>query len=72
MATEAPSWADQWGAGGFGAMVEEEDTKAKKENEKKADRKGGFGKTVMKIKTGASNGFKWVKNQCQRKKKPSK
>lgn len=60
MATEAPSWADQWGAGGIGAM-EDEDTAAKKENDsKKSEGKGGFKK---KFKLGLT----WVKNKCQKK-----
>ncbi|KAL5773302.1 hypothetical protein ACOSQ2_013226 [Xanthoceras sorbifolium] len=75
MTTEAPSWADQWGAGGIGALEEEEDNKTKKESTKKAaDGKGGFNKAKVaamvgahKIKSGASNGIKWVKHQCQKK-----
>ncbi|PQQ03608.1 hypothetical protein Pyn_03460 [Prunus yedoensis var. nudiflora] len=53
MATEAPGWADQWGAGGIGKA-------------KVAAMAG-----AEKIKNGTSNGIKWIKNQCQ-KKKPSK
>lgn len=63
MATEAPSWADQWGTGGIGAM-EEDDTTAKKEsNNKKANAKGGFNKAKAMF----SNGIKWVKHRCQKK-----
>ncbi|KAK2644499.1 hypothetical protein Ddye_019694 [Dipteronia dyeriana] len=81
MAADAPSWADQWGAGGIGAMGEaEEDTKAKSESKKKAtDGKGGFNKAkaaamvgAHKIKSGASNSFKWVKNQCRKKNSTTK
>ncbi|KAI3419251.1 uncharacterized protein J3R85_013241 [Psidium guajava] len=74
MASEAPSWADQWGAGGFGAM---EDDGAKKEegsNQKKAESKAVFTKAkaaatagAQKIKNGTSSGIKWIKNQCQKK-----
>ncbi|XWS12845.1 hypothetical protein CRYUN_Cryun37aG0125400 [Craigia yunnanensis] len=74
MASEAPSWADQWGAGGIGAM-EDEDPTAKKENDnKKSKRKGGFNKTktaafmgAKKFKLGVSKGLTWFKNKCQRK-----
>ncbi|KAG2688315.1 hypothetical protein I3760_09G089600 [Carya illinoinensis] len=79
MATEAPSWADQWGAGGIGAMEEEDGANTKKESSgnKKGNAKAGLNKakaTVMvgalKIKSGASAGIKWVKNQCQKKGSP--
>lgn len=65
MASEAPSWADQWGAGGIGAM-EDEDMRSQKETDKKnknSDSKGGFAAINNKIK----NGVKWIKNQCRRK-----
>ncbi|KAF7840622.1 uncharacterized protein G2W53_002920 [Senna tora] len=55
MASEAPSWADQWGAGGIGAM-EDEENRSQKDTEKKdknSDAKGGFFR----------NGVKWIKNQ---------
>lgn len=75
MASEAPSWADQWGAGGFGSM--EEDNYASKQdtsNEKKSDAKGGLNKAktaamsgAQKLKSGASSSFKWVKSKCQKK-----
>ncbi|CAB4275839.1 unnamed protein product [Prunus armeniaca] len=80
MATEAPGWADQWGAGGIGALEDGDNTKATENssNNKKADTKSGLGKAKVaamagaeKIKNGTSNGIKWIKNQCQ-KKKPSK
>ncbi|XVE51104.1 hypothetical protein DITRI_Ditri02bG0012000 [Diplodiscus trichospermus] len=74
MASEAPSWADQWGAGGIGAM-EDEDITAKKENgNKKSEGKGGFNKAktavltgAKKLKLGASKSFTWVKNKSQKK-----
>lgn len=76
MAAEAPSWADQWGAGGIGALEEEDNANAKKDGtgNKKTNAKAGFGKAkatamvgAQKIKSGASAGIKWVKNQCQKK-----
>jgi hypothetical protein len=76
MAADAPSWADQWGAGGIGALEEEDKANAKKEDtgNKKTNAKAGFGKAkatamvgALKIKSGASAGIKWVKNQCQKK-----
>ena len=79
MDKEAPSWADQWGAGGIGAM---EDDKTSNDKDAKANKKGdgkaGLNKAkaaammgAQKIKSGATNSFKWVKNKCQ-KKDPSK
>ncbi|KAF3451728.1 hypothetical protein FNV43_RR07824 [Rhamnella rubrinervis] len=75
MASEAPSWADQWGAGGIGAMGEEDNTnKTKKDSSssnKKADgltkAKAAAMASAHKIKSGTSNGIKWIKNQCQKK-----
>ena len=64
MESEAPSWADQWGAGGIGAM-DEQDTRSQKDTDKKnknSDAKGGFA-PIQKIK----GGVKWIKNQCKRK-----
>ncbi|OWM86333.1 hypothetical protein CDL15_Pgr010675 [Punica granatum] len=66
MATETPSWADQWGEGGIGAMQEDEGEKAKKEGDK-AKKESKAGAALKKIKAGTSSGFKWIKNQCQRK-----
>ncbi|XWS19408.1 hypothetical protein CRYUN_Cryun31cG0012900 [Craigia yunnanensis] len=74
MASEAPRWADQWGAGGIGAM-EDEDARAKKENgNKKSEGKGGFNKAktaalmgAKKFKLGVSKGITCVKNKCQKK-----
>ncbi|KAL3740736.1 hypothetical protein ACJRO7_021933 [Eucalyptus globulus] len=74
MASEAPSWADQWGAGGFGAIVDDGANKDEGSNQKKAESKGAFNKAkvaatagAQKIKNGTSNGIKWIKNQCQKK-----
>ncbi|KAF9683379.1 hypothetical protein SADUNF_Sadunf04G0007300 [Salix dunnii] len=72
MASEAPSWADQWGAGGFGSMEEDNyATKQDTSNEKKSDAKGGINKAkaaamsgAQKLKSGASSSFKWVKRGC--------
>ncbi|WJX91345.1 hypothetical protein P8452_73135 [Trifolium repens] len=67
--TEAPSWADQWGAGGFGAM---EDDSTRSQNDmsknKNSGAKGGF----SKAKATASNCVKWLKSLCKRKTMPSK
>ncbi|XP_052202370.1 uncharacterized protein LOC127808069 [Diospyros lotus] len=37
MASEAPSWADQWGAGGFGAMEEDENATSKDKGDKEEE-----------------------------------
>lgn len=75
MASEGPSWADQWGAGGFGAMEEDESGNRSKDqqlNSKKGS--SGFSKAramatagALKLKSGTSTSFKWVKNKCQKK-----
>ncbi|CAO2842531.1 unnamed protein product [Amaranthus hypochondriacus] len=56
MASEAPSWADQWGEGGFGAMDEVKTVQNKDTNKKKTSFFGGF-----------KAGIKWVKQQCVKK-----
>ncbi|KAE8707476.1 hypothetical protein F3Y22_tig00000132pilonHSYRG00216 [Hibiscus syriacus] len=70
MASEAPSWADQWGAGGINVM-EDEDATAKKEDTKKPKEKEGFKTTALKgakkVKHGISMGLAWVKSKWQRK-----
>ncbi|CAN6552746.1 unnamed protein product [Malus baccata var. baccata] len=80
MAAEAPGWADQWGAGGIGALEDADNTRTAENDSsnKKAETKSGIGKAKVaamagaeKIKSGTSNGIKWIKNQCQ-KKKPTK
>ncbi|KAM1033525.1 hypothetical protein FF1_037007 [Malus domestica] len=77
MAAEAPGWADQWGAGGIGALEDAESAKTGENDSsnKKAETKSGLGKAKVaamagaeKIKSGTSNGIKWIKNQCQKKK----
>lgn len=74
MASEAPSWADQWGAGGIGAMEDEEATAKNEHDKKKPQRKGGLNKAktaalmgAKKFKNGISKGLTWVKNKCQKK-----
>ncbi|CAK7351271.1 unnamed protein product [Dovyalis caffra] len=75
MASEAPTWADQWGEGGIGSMEEDNyTTKQDASNKKKSDGKGGLNKAkaaamsgAQKLKSGASNSFKWVKSKCQKK-----
>ena len=71
MAAEAPSWADQWGAGGIGAMEEDDGSKAKggQGSDKKAGSKTGIAKAMAatvagakKIGSGISNGIKWIMN----------
>ncbi|KAK9268157.1 hypothetical protein L1049_010599 [Liquidambar formosana] len=79
MASEAPSWADQWGAGGIGALEEGENAKTQKDsgNNKKTGAKAtasaGFSKAkaaavvgAQKVKSGTSTGIKWVKSKCQK------
>ncbi|KAL8268059.1 hypothetical protein R6Q59_001857 [Mikania micrantha] len=73
MASEAPSWADQWGAGGIGA-IEEEKMDPKKENDEKKKGSTAFGKAnsvakegAKKLKNSTSNGIKWIKNKVQKK-----
>ncbi|KAL1213279.1 hypothetical protein V5N11_028577 [Cardamine amara subsp. amara] len=62
MASEAPSWADQWGTGGIGEMPEEDNTKSKKDaGGKNCQNKSG--KIVDFIS------FKWMKNLVHKKKK---
>ncbi|KAI3466566.1 hypothetical protein Pfo_023229 [Paulownia fortunei] len=75
MAAEGPSWADQWGEGGIGAM-EDDSSKSNKDSggDKKVASSAGFGKAkavavagAQKVKNGTSMGIKWVKNKCQKK-----
>ncbi|XVF40761.1 hypothetical protein PTKIN_Ptkin01aG0141100 [Pterospermum kingtungense] len=66
MASEAPSWADQWGAGGIGAMEDEDPTTKKENDNKKPQGKGGF-MGAKKFKLGLYKGLTWVKNKCQKK-----
>ncbi|KOM57729.1 hypothetical protein LR48_Vigan11g076200 [Vigna angularis] len=64
MASKAPSWTDQGGAGGIGAM-EDDVTRSQKEidKNKNSGSKGGF----SKVKATASNCIKWFKSLCKRK-----
>ncbi|KAK9051811.1 hypothetical protein SSX86_028439 [Deinandra increscens subsp. villosa] len=73
MASEAPSWADQWGTGGIGA-IEEEKVEEKKENDGKKKGSTALGRAnsvakegAKKLKNSTSSGFKWIKNKCQKK-----
>lgn len=74
MTTEAPSWADQWGAGGIGAIHEDDSTTATKDAGNKKKTASGFKKAksfvtagAQKLKSGGSMSFKWVKNKYQKK-----
>lgn len=80
MAREAPSWAEQWGAGGIGAM-DYDDTRSQKDTSKNKNKnssaKPGFTKaravavrSLEKIKTGASICVKWIKNHFKKKRTP--
>ncbi|XP_057417798.1 uncharacterized protein LOC130711998 [Lotus japonicus] len=64
MATEAPSWADQWGAGGIGAL-EDDNSGSQKDigKTKNSGAKNGF----SKAKATASNCVKWLKSLCTKK-----
>ncbi|MFS8025696.1 hypothetical protein Hanom_Chr16g01478231 [Helianthus anomalus] len=73
MASEAPSWADQWGSGGIGA-IEDEKVDVKKEDDGKKKGSTAFGKAssvakegAKKLKNSTSSGIKWIKNKCQKK-----
>jgi len=77
MANESRSWADQWGAGGIGAMKYEEiDTRSQKDtgNNKNSSAKAGFTKAkavatigLEKIKSGALICVKWITNHFKKK-----
>ncbi|KAL5728379.1 hypothetical protein ACHQM5_001471 [Ranunculus cassubicifolius] len=85
MAKEAPSWADQWGAGGsYGTEENTHQNHGKNEsgNKKmaviKTKASAGLDKAkaaavvgAMKVKGGTSTGFKWMKEQYQKKKSSS-
>ncbi|KZV37175.1 hypothetical protein F511_15095 [Dorcoceras hygrometricum] len=73
MAADGPSWADQWGEGGIGAMGDHDKSKDA-ENEKKVASSNGLGKAkaaamagAQKVKSGTSMSLKWVKNKFQNK-----
>lgn len=61
MASEAPSWADQWGAGGIGAM-EDDSTRSQKDTDKNnnSGTKSGFSRAKATC-------VKWIKSLCKRK-----
>ncbi|KAM3285395.1 hypothetical protein P3S67_024194 [Capsicum chacoense] len=78
MASDGPSWADQWGAGGIGAMDEDDGySKSNKEsgnNKKATASSGGIGKVkavavagAHKVKNGPSMFIKWVRSKSQKK-----
>ncbi|XP_023645868.1 uncharacterized protein LOC111832623 [Capsella rubella] len=69
MASEAPSWADQWGTGGIGVMAPEETANSKKEvaGKKSGKTKAGINKAKIVVFIGVN----WMKNLVQRKKKDS-
>ncbi|KAK4398939.1 hypothetical protein Sango_1369400 [Sesamum angolense] len=58
MATDGPSWADQWGEGGFGAIPDENKTSNKDVGADKKPASAGFGKA----KSVATAGAQKVKN----------
>ncbi|KAL2244935.1 UNVERIFIED_CONTAM: hypothetical protein Sindi_2761700 [Sesamum indicum] len=58
MATDGPSWADQWGEGGFGAIPDENKTSSKDVGADKKPASAGFGKA----KSVATAGAQKVKN----------
>ncbi|KAG9136600.1 hypothetical protein Leryth_027679 [Lithospermum erythrorhizon] len=68
MAAEAPSWADQWGAGGFESIEGDDNAARDAGNQKKKKSIGGKAKIVAgKVKKSMSSGVKWIKNKCQKK-----
>lgn len=82
MASEAPSWADQWGAGGIGAIEDDDHdtvTRSQKDTGGKnkisgSKSKAGFSKAkavamigLEKIKSGASICVKWIKTQFKKR-----
>lgn len=69
MASDAPSWADQWGTGGIGVMAAEETTDGKKDvtGKKSGKTKAGINKAKIVVFIGVN----WMKNLVQRKKKDS-
>ncbi|KAL0286206.1 UNVERIFIED_CONTAM: hypothetical protein Sangu_2744000 [Sesamum angustifolium] len=53
MATDGPSWADQWGEGGFGAIPDENKTSNKDVGADKKPASAGFGKAKSVATAGA-------------------
>lgn len=83
MASDGPSWADQWGAGGIGAMDEDDsyyNSNKDSRNNKKAttsSSSSGIGKVkavavagAQKLKNGPSTFIKWVRSKSQKKNSP--
>ncbi|KAK3021714.1 hypothetical protein RJ639_046060 [Escallonia herrerae] len=68
MGSEAPSWADQWGAGGIGAREEINDIDETNKDKGNSKKKEGSSAGLGNIRKGLSNGVMWIKNKCQRKK----
>ncbi|KAK9714985.1 hypothetical protein RND81_06G135600 [Saponaria officinalis] len=66
MASDAPTWADQWGEGGIG-VIDEVAKEESSDNSKKKSPVLGKAKAAaivgaLKVKSGTSMGIKWVKN----------
>ncbi|XP_072951890.1 uncharacterized protein [Typha angustifolia] len=76
---EAPSWADQWGAGGAGDDTAKNETKEKDNKKNKMANVKAAASTSLdkakaaatvgaqKVKSGTTMGIKWVKNQYQKR-----
>ncbi|OIW00067.1 hypothetical protein TanjilG_26404 [Lupinus angustifolius] len=63
MGSEAPSWAEQWGAGGIGSM-EDNDNRSQKditENKNSGSKSG-----LTKAKATVTNCVKWIKSLFKR------
>lgn len=79
MASEAPSWADQWGAGGIGAVEESDSLEDNNGSQKKVTASSaGLSKAkavaiggAQKVKNGTTMGIKWIKNKYQKKSSPN-
>lgn len=74
MAADGPSWADQWGEGGIGAMGDDNKSEKDPEKEKIVASSKGLGKAkevavagAQKVKNGTSTSLKWVKTKFQKK-----
>ena len=65
MTTEAPTWADQWGEGGIGAL---DDVKPEEEKAVSDKKKAGF--AGLKAKVASMVGMKWAKQKGQKKDPP--
>ncbi|KAL0926720.1 hypothetical protein M5K25_002964 [Dendrobium thyrsiflorum] len=80
MTSEAPTWADQWGAGGMDDYYDKQEgndsksNKGKKMANVKAAASSGLDKAksaasvgAQKVKSGTSMSISWIKNKCQKK-----